>query len=62
MFSNNLSSIEGISVYPIIALIIFFAFFTGVIIWVSRMKKNYVNKMGNLPLENEIENTKISEN
>jgi len=53
MFSKYLSSIEGVSIYPIVALILFFSFFIGAIIWVSRIDKNYITVMENLPLEND---------
>lgn len=51
MFSNYLSSIEGIEIYPIISLIIFFTFFIGLCYWVIRVDKTYITKMENLPLE-----------
>lgn len=52
MFSNYLSTIEGVSIYPIVALILFFGFFVGAILWVSRIDKDYIAVMENLPLEN----------
>lgn len=61
MFSNYLSSIEGVSVYAIISLIIFVAFFIGVTIWVINADKNYLTHMENLPLENDNYDRTISE-
>ena len=61
MFSNYLSSIDGVSIYPIVSLLLFFAIFMSVVIWVFKMKKSYLDKMGNLPLENELAVIKISE-
>lgn len=55
MFSNYLSSIEDVSIFPIIGFIIFFLIFIIVIIKVVRADKKYINKMGNLPLENDSE-------
>lgn len=52
MFSNYLSTIDGVSIYPIVALILFFAFFVGTIVWVLRIDKEYITAMENLPLEN----------
>ena len=52
MFSDNLQSIEGVSVFPIIGLILFFLFFIGIIIWAFKADKNYITKMENIPLEN----------
>jgi hypothetical protein len=55
MFSNLLSSIEGVEVYAIIALLIFTALFAAVIIFVLKVDKAYITKMENLPLENDTE-------
>jgi len=33
MYKNVLASIPGIEYYPIVALVFFFAFFAGLIIW-----------------------------
>jgi hypothetical protein len=56
MVRDVLQSIEGISLYPIISLIIFVAFFIILIIWMIKVDKNYIKKMKNLPLEKEDEN------
>lgn len=55
MFSNILGTMEGAAIYAVIGLIIFTAFFVGVIIWVVTVDKKYISKMENLPLENENE-------
>lgn len=60
MISKYLSSIEGISVYPVIGLILFFGLFLFFILWIVRLDKNYLTHMGNLPFENKNEiNNKI---
>ncbi len=51
MFSNYLSSIKDIEIFPIISLIIFFAIFIGLIVWIFKMDKGFIKKMSNLPLE-----------
>jgi cytochrome c oxidase cbb3-type subunit IV len=51
MYKSVLESISGVDIYPIVSLVIFFLFFTGVIIWVFKADKSYINKMGSLPLE-----------
>ena len=58
MISENLSSIEGVSVFPIIALILFVLIFTGAVIWVFRLDRKYIKQMGIIPLDsnNEIQN------
>ncbi|NCQ18320.1 MAG: CcoQ/FixQ family Cbb3-type cytochrome c oxidase assembly chaperone [Ignavibacteria bacterium CG_4_8_14_3_um_filter_37_9] len=59
MISNYLSSIKGISVFPVISLVIFFSAFIIMIIWIIRIDKSYVKQMENLPLDREEENRNI---
>lgn len=40
----------GVEIYPIIALVIFFLFFTGLIIWVMKTKKTYISEVEQIPL------------
>lgn len=56
MIKEYLQSIDGVSIYPIISLIIFFVFFAVIIIWMFKVDKNYLKKMSNLPLETDEEN------
>jgi Ca2+/Na+ antiporter len=56
MYKEILQSIEGVSVYPIISLIVFVLFFALIIIWLLKVDKNYIKKMENLPFEKEDEN------
>lgn len=49
---HNMDTISGIEIYPIIALLIFFLFFTGLIIWVFTYKKSSLNELSKLPLQN----------
>lgn len=60
MIRDVLQSVEGISLYPIISLIIFVLFFAVLIIWMIKVDKNYLNKMKNLPLEKEHKNEIIN--
>lgn len=50
---NHMESIAGIEVYPIISLLIFFTFFVLLFWWVFTAKKEYINEVSNLPLENQ---------
>ena len=50
---NYLTSIEGISLYPIITLIIFFGFFALVFILTFKMDKKYIEESSNLPLNDQ---------
>lgn len=53
MFKDVLQSIEGVEIYTIIAMIIFILFFIGMIIWLFKVDKKYINEMSELPLDNE---------
>lgn len=55
MLSNNLTNIEGVSVFPIISLIVFFLFFAVTVVWVLRLDIKYIVRMRNLPLESNSE-------
>ncbi|WP_341225917.1 CcoQ/FixQ family Cbb3-type cytochrome c oxidase assembly chaperone [uncultured Arcticibacterium sp.] len=49
MIKNYLSDIEGVSIYPIISLSIFFIFFVLLAIFVFKSDKKYITHMENLP-------------
>ncbi|MCP4297247.1 MAG: cbb3-type cytochrome c oxidase subunit 3 [Proteobacteria bacterium] len=51
MFKEFLRSVEGIETLPVIALIIFFTIFVGVLVYVTFMSKDHVEKMMGLPFE-----------
>lgn len=55
MLSNYLSSIEGISVYPLFSLFIFVPFFIAVTVWVFKLDKSFLNYMGDMPLNDSTE-------
>ncbi|MBM3410789.1 MAG: hypothetical protein FJY18_04055 [Bacteroidetes bacterium] len=50
MIRNTLESIAGISIYPIFSFVLFFTFFAGMLIWVFRQEKTYIQQHGELPL------------
>jgi cytochrome c oxidase cbb3-type subunit IV len=52
MEKEVLGTLEGVSSYYIISLIMFFAMFVTVLIWAFKADKSYLKKMGDLPLEN----------
>lgn len=56
MHKEILQSIDGISIYPIISLIVFVLFFTIILIWMFKVDKNYIKKMENLPFEKDEKN------
>jgi cytochrome c oxidase cbb3-type subunit 3 len=52
-FINYLESISGISVFPMISLLVFFAFFMLLFVRVYYLNKNTISEISNLPLEGE---------
>jgi len=48
---GNLESIDGVSIYPIISLLIFFIFFVALFWWVFTAKKEHIKEVSNIPLE-----------
>ena len=55
MFKHYFEQIHNVAIWPIISLSIFFVFFIGLIIYVARIKKDYINYMGDLPLADDSE-------
>ena len=53
---GHMESIDGIEIYPIISLLIFFIFFALLFLWVLTAKKKYIEQVSNIPLEEEDEN------
>ena len=48
-----MDSIDGIEIFPIISLLIFFTFFVGLFYWVFTAKKEYIKSVSNMPLDNQ---------
>lgn len=51
MFSDFMSSIEGIGIYPVISLLMFFTVFVGIGIYLATANKDAMKKMAMLPLD-----------
>jgi len=56
MIKEYLQSIDGVSIYPIISLIVFILFFAIIIVWLFKVDNNYLKKMENLPFEKDEKN------
>ncbi|TVR82874.1 MAG: cbb3-type cytochrome c oxidase subunit 3 [Saprospirales bacterium] len=54
-FINYLETITGISIFPFLSLMIFFLFFTGVLIFAFSMRKEAIEELKNIPLQNDRE-------
>lgn len=48
---NTLERIQGVEVFPIISLLIFFSFFAIMAYLVFNLDKGYIDDMKNMPLE-----------
>ena len=48
---HNMETIAGVAIFPILSLLIFFSFFIGLGIWVYSYKKETVDEMSQIPLE-----------
>ncbi|MCT8340683.1 CcoQ/FixQ family Cbb3-type cytochrome c oxidase assembly chaperone [Flavobacteriaceae bacterium TK19130] len=48
---GNLENIDGVEVYPIFSLLVFFVFFVALFWWVFTAKKEHIKEVSNIPLE-----------
>lgn len=51
---QNLENIDGVSIYPIISLLIFSLFFVALFLWVFTAKKEHINEVSNIPLDDQL--------
>ncbi|WP_396185235.1 cbb3-type cytochrome oxidase subunit 3 [Flavobacterium sp.] len=50
---HNMETIAGVAVYPTLSLLIFFAFFVGLGIWVFSYKKEKIDELSQIPLNDD---------
>lgn len=50
---GSLENIDGVEMYPIISLLIFFIFFVCLFVWVITAKKAHIQEVSNIPLAND---------
>ncbi|MEM7655534.1 MAG: hypothetical protein AAF399_05340 [Bacteroidota bacterium] len=60
MYKDVLRSIDDASLFPVIAIGIFFVFFMVLLFRVIKMDKKRVNNLASIPLEQEIVASRIS--
>ena len=51
MIEHVLHDLNGIEIFGIISVCLFFVFFSGMLIWAGRLKKSYLTSMQDLPLD-----------
>ncbi len=60
MFKHYFEQIDGVEIWPIISLILFFTIFIFTVIWILLLDKKYIQKMKSLPFEDEPGETKTN--
>ncbi len=48
---HNMETIDGVSIYPIISLTIFFTVFVAFFIWAMTYKKETIKELSDLPFK-----------
>ena len=56
---KHMESMDGVEIYPIISLLIFFIFFVVLTWWVFTAKKDYIKEVSNLPLDNQNQDNQL---
>lgn len=51
MYKQVLQGIDNIAIWPVISFVIFFLFFICLLWWVFTADKRYIERMKNLPVE-----------
>lgn len=54
---GNLEAIDGVSLYPIISLLIFFIFFAALFIYALTAKKEHINALSAMPINDNLNTT-----
>jgi len=52
-FINYLEGITGVGIYPLTSLILFFLFFSGLLLWAFQADKKYIETLKQLPFPGE---------
>ena len=50
---HNLEGIDGVEIYPIISLLLFFTVFVTMIVFVLKLPKKKIEEVSQLPLDND---------
>lgn len=56
MYKEVARNIPNVSIYPVVSFLIFFLFFLGLLIWVFRADKAFIQKIKNIPIDNNDQN------
>jgi len=50
---HNLEGIDGVEIYPIISLLLFFTVFITMLVFVFKLPKRSIDEISQLPLDND---------
>ncbi len=56
---HNLEGIDGVEIYPIISLLIFFAVFIAMFVIVIKLPKSRIEEISRFPLDDDTNNKEI---
>jgi cytochrome c oxidase cbb3-type subunit 4 len=62
MYKNILQSIDNIAIWPVVSFAIFFTFFICLLWWVFSVDKTFINKMKQLPIDNNVKDQNLTTN
>ena len=62
MYQEILRAIAGIEVYPVLSLVIFVVFFTGMLAWVVRLDRTRLRQFAAMPLEDRSDSRRDARN
>ena len=57
---HNLDGIDGIEIYPMISLLLFFTIFIAMLVFVLKLPKTSIDEISQLPLDNDNNNKEVS--
>ena len=60
MFKHYFEQIQNVEIWPVISLILFFVFFTFTMVWIFFLDKKYIEKMKDLPFEDDANGSKTN--
>ncbi len=61
MYKQILESIQGVDIWPVISLVIFFLFFLGILVKVALIDKKFIKKMEEMPLDDGTDSNQSNE-
>jgi cbb3-type cytochrome oxidase subunit 3 len=57
---HNFDGIDGVEIYPIISLLLFFAVFITMLVFVFKLPKKSIDEVSQLPLDDDTNNKEMN--